>query len=168
MYYILFLKKIEIILPILQIHIHSQTIMNVTLSREQMRLQKAKAQQARHAQHVAREKAWLADHPEVAEAKEREKQAEAEQRHKLWLESEAKRKLLSQQVNKKKSANAFSALLSDDEDTEDEAEPAKEPEAPAKEPEAAPEAVPEKVVQKSICGTRKSWADECDSDNDDA
>ena len=139
--------------------------MNVTLSREQMRLQKAKAQQARHAQHVAREKAWIAEHPEVAEAREREKQADAEQRHKLWLESEAKRKLLSQQVNKKKPANAFSALLSD-EDTEDEAEPIKEPEPEAvPEPEVTP---PEKVVQKSICGTRKSWADECDSDNDDA
>ena len=139
--------------------------MNVTLSREQMRLQKAKAQQLKHAQHVAREKAWLSEHPEIVETREREKQAEAEQRRKDWLESEANRKIIVQQVNKKKPSNAFAALLGDDDSTEDEAEPIKEPE-PIKEQE--PETVPEKVVQKSICGTRKSWADECDSDNDDA
>ena len=136
--------------------------MNVTLSREQMRLQKAKAQQLKHAQSIAREKAWLSEHPEVAEAREREKQAEAEQRRQAWLESEAKRKLLSQQVSKKKPSNAFAALLSDDEGTEDEApEEIKTPAEP--EPEVKPQ---EPAQQKSVRGNKMSWADECDSDNE--
>ena len=162
MYYILFLKKIEIILLILQIHIQSQTTMNVTLSREQMRLQKAKAQQMKHAAHLAREKAWLAEHPEVAEAREREKQAEAEKRRQAWLDSEAKRKLLSQEASKKKPSNAFAALLSDDESNEDEApEEIKTPVEP--EPEVKPQEPPQ---QKSVRGAKMSWADECDSDNE--
>jgi len=131
-----------------------------TLSREEFRRNKAMAQKLRHNKQVAKEKAWLAEHPEVAEAREREKQAEAEQRRQAWLESETKRKLLSQQVNKKKPANAFSALLADDESTDDEAEQINES---APEPEKKPEV----VQQKSVCGTRKSWADECDSDNED-
>ena len=136
--------------------------MNVTLSREQMRLQKAKAQQLKHAQRVAREKAWLSEHPEVAEAREREKQAEAEQRRQAWLESEAKRKLLSQQVSKKKPSNAFAALLSDDEGTEDEApEEIKTPAEP--EPEVKSQ---EPAQKKSVRGNKMSWADECDSDNE--
>lgn len=136
--------------------------MNVTLSREQMRLQKAKAQQLKHAQSIAREKAWLSEHPEVAEAREREKQAEAEKRRQAWLESEEKRKLLSQEASKKNPSNAFAALLSDDEGTEDEApEENKTPAEP--EPEVKPQ---EPARQKSVRGNKMSWADECDSDNE--
>ena len=136
--------------------------MNVTLSREQMRLQKAKAQQLKHAQHVAREKAWLSEHPEIVETREREKQAEAEQRRKDWLESEANRKIIVQQVNKKKPSNAFAALLGDDDSTEDEApEEIKTPAEP--ELEQKPQ---EPAQQKSVRGNKMSWADECDSDNE--
>jgi len=88
--------------------------MNSTLSREQIRLQKAKERKLRNDARIAREKAWLASHPEIALAKEQEKRVEAEKRHALWLENEEKRKQLSVQVKKKKPSNAFSALISDD------------------------------------------------------
>jgi hypothetical protein len=93
-----------------------------TLSREEIRRNKAMAQKLRHANQVAKEKAWLDAHPEVSEAREREKKAEAEKRHQLWLESENKRKLLSQQATKKKPVNAFSALCEESEEEIEEKE----------------------------------------------
>jgi disulfide oxidoreductase YuzD len=84
--------------------------MNSALSRDQLRRQK----KLRADQKIERKKGWLADHPEVALSIQREKEAEAEKRHALWLENEEKRKQLSAQVKKKMPANAFSALIGDD------------------------------------------------------
>ena len=123
--------------------------MNVTLSREQMRLQKAKDYKLRNDAHVARQKAWLASHPEIAESKEREKQAEAEKRRALWIENEEKRKQLSADTKKKMPANTFAALLGDDEDSTDD------------EPEVILTLSPEKNTKKpapeAATSEKKSW-----------
>jgi hypothetical protein len=84
--------------------------MNSALSRDQLRRQK----KLRADQKIERKKEWLADHPEVALSIQREKEAEAEKRHALWLENEEKRKQLSAQVKKKMPSNAFAALIHDD------------------------------------------------------
>jgi hypothetical protein len=137
------------------------------LSREQIRLQKAKERKFRNDDRIAREKAWLAKHPEVAEAREREKQAEAEKRHALWLENEEKRKQLSAQVKKKKPTNAFSALIGDD-SSDDETSDEEIKIVPAVVSGATSEPSPEEIVRAKNAPmnnvAKKSWAEMMDDD----
>ena len=137
---------------------------SVALSREEIRRKKAVEQKFKHQQKVAREKQWLADHPEIALARQREKEEEAHRRNQERLaRAELEQKLTSQQA-KKKASNGFAALLADSSDEEEVNQIL--PEEQVKEPEV----VKSNQKSMSLYGTKTkfSWADECDSDNEDA
>ena len=149
-----------------------------TLSREQIRRQKATERKLRTDKKVARNKEWLADHPEVALSIQREKEAEAEKRHALWLENEEKRKQLSAQEKKKMPANAFAALIGDettDEEISDDEVKTQEL-APAElisdgestDNEALPEITPQEAVRAKYApmnnAAKKSWAELMDDE----
>jgi hypothetical protein len=143
----------------------------VTMTREEIRRKKALDQKFKHQQKVAREKQWLADHPEIALARQREKEEEAQRRNQERLERvELEKKLTSQQA-KKKASNKFAALLADSSDEEQDAEPVEaQPEEQVKEEIKEPEVEKPKQKPLSLYSTNAkfSWADECDSDNENA
>jgi len=138
-----------------------------TMTREEIRRKKALDQKFKHQQKVAREKQWLADHPEIALARQREKEEEAQRRNQERLARvELEKKLTSQQA-KKKASNKFAALLADSSDEEQDNELV---EAQVKEEINEPEVENPKQKSLSLYGTKTkfSWADECDSDNENA
>ena len=153
--------------PIIKMSYNHSSNNATALSREEIRRKKALDQKFKHHQKVAREKQWLADHPEIALARQREKEEEAYRRNQERLaRAELEQKLTSAQA-KKKASNGFAALLADSSDEEQDNEPVEEPVK-----EEIKEPAVEKPKQKSLSlystKTKFSWADECDSDNEDA
>jgi len=91
--------------------------MNSSMTREEKRLAYARVGQLRHRAKVQKEKEWLAANPHITSQKDQDKEERRKNYETIRMLADMNDDTGAQK-KKKKSANAFAALMCDDEDEE--------------------------------------------------